>query len=288
MQKTIPALLLCFLLALPVFAQDDAQTPYEIALQRIEEARSSGAISLDLSGLGLTELPSEIGNLTQLLSLSLVENELSELPSSIGTLINLQRLDLRYNLLSNLPDEFANLQKVIELYLSDNEFYELPPQIGGLKTLRDLLLNQNHLSSLNPEIAQLSGLRFLSLSGNQLSDLPAEFSSLDELCWLDISYNQFRHLPTLLGEMESLQGTCIGIYRQYPSEIILDNNPLISPPPEVIAEGTPAILDYLRNEAWWHLQRLIAGGASSVGIVAAIVLGLLWKNHRRKGKKRGN
>ena len=32
------------------------------------------------------------------------------------------------------------------------------------------------------------------------------------------------------------------------------NNPLISPPPEVIAQGKEAILDYLRNEAWWHLQ----------------------------------
>jgi hypothetical protein len=52
-----------------------------------------------------------------------------------------------------------------------------------------------------------------------------------------------------------------------------------------IQVATPAILDYLRNEAWWHLQRLIAGAASSVGLVAALVLGLRWKNRRGRKEK---
>jgi hypothetical protein len=49
-------LILILLCVLPIQAQDDL-TPYEVALQKIEEARVSGATSLDLSGLGLAELP---------------------------------------------------------------------------------------------------------------------------------------------------------------------------------------------------------------------------------------
>jgi hypothetical protein len=67
--------------------------------------------------------------------------------------------------------------------------------------------------------------------------------------------------------------------------IFLDND-LISPPQEVIAQGTPAILEYLRNEAWWHVKKLIAGGAGFVGAVAAILLALRWRGRRGYEKKK--
>ena len=70
------------------------------------------------------------------------------------------------------------------------------------------------------------------------------------------------------------------------SSLSVAGNPLLFPPEEVTVEGTLAILDYLRNEAWWHLQRLIAGGAGFVGIVVAIVLGLRWRNRRGYEKKK--
>ena len=41
-------------------AKDDA---YQIALRRIEAAKKSGTESLDLSGLGLRDVPPEIGEL---------------------------------------------------------------------------------------------------------------------------------------------------------------------------------------------------------------------------------
>ncbi|MEO1255813.1 MAG: hypothetical protein AAFY41_13170 [Bacteroidota bacterium] len=54
-------------------AQDD---PYQIALERITEAEETGATILYLSALGLTELPPEIGNLTNLQLLYLYGNQL--------------------------------------------------------------------------------------------------------------------------------------------------------------------------------------------------------------------
>jgi hypothetical protein len=121
MRKRVLALILCLLLSGLVSAQDNTQTPYEIALERIEAARQSDATELNLNGLGLTELPPEIGNLTNLQVLGLGSNQFSTLPPEIGNLINLQSLilgeglggletpGLQYNQLRELPLKLAIL-----------------------------------------------------------------------------------------------------------------------------------------------------------------------------------
>jgi Leucine-rich repeat (LRR) protein len=82
----------------------------------IELAAASGSPSLDLSGMGLTKLPPEIGQLSQLQELNLEDNRLTELPPEIGQLTNLTRLNLRYNNLTSLPPEIWQLNlKTLEL-----------------------------------------------------------------------------------------------------------------------------------------------------------------------------
>ena len=68
------------------------------------------------------QIPSEIGNLTNLERLYLKDNQLSGLiPSEIGNLVNLQRLYLNENELSGeIPSELGNLVGLSHLYLSDN------------------------------------------------------------------------------------------------------------------------------------------------------------------------
>src|SRR5687767_14645801 len=102
----ILSLFLC--LTIPLHAQDNP-TPYDIALQRIQEAAATGATDLDLSDSGLTELPPEIGQLTGLQELSLGYNQLTSLPLEIGQLTNLERLSLDANSLTNLPLEIMEL-----------------------------------------------------------------------------------------------------------------------------------------------------------------------------------
>ncbi|MEO1668364.1 MAG: hypothetical protein AAFU54_27260, partial [Chloroflexota bacterium] len=70
---TCRALLIVLLVALlpGVAAAQDEPTPYEIALERIEAAARTNATALDLSGLELTEVPPEIGQLTALQRLDL-------------------------------------------------------------------------------------------------------------------------------------------------------------------------------------------------------------------------
>src|SRR5215213_6680072 len=97
------SLLLCLLFAGSILAQE---SPYEIALQRIEAAEAAGTTDIDLMGLGLTELPPEIGNLTNLQVLRLNFNQLSTLPAESGNLSNLGIAMLYSNQLTSLPSEF--------------------------------------------------------------------------------------------------------------------------------------------------------------------------------------
>jgi internalin A len=264
MRKILLSFILCLRLVGIISAQSNEQLLYKIALERIEEARVSEATELDLSGLGLIELPSEIGNLNSLQKLYLNENSLTSLPPEISRLANLQILGLR-----------------------GNELTSLLPEIGKLGNLQALGLGGNQLASLPSEIGKLGNLQWLGLGGNQLSNLPAEIAHLEALCYLDLSNNLFQHLPSELGQLHHLT-----IATECPYIVIgidYDDNPLISPPPEVLVEGTAAILDYLRNAAWWHMQRVIIGAAGSIGLVAALVLGLRWKNRRglKEKEKRG-
>ncbi|MBS4169428.1 F-box protein [Neochlamydia sp. AcF95] len=95
---------------------------------------------LNLSRAGLTYLPSEIGQMSQLQTLYLNQNQLTALPAEIGQLSNL-----------------------LQLYLSQNQLTALPTEIGQLSQLYWLDLNQNQLTSFPVEIGQLSQLQRLYL-----------------------------------------------------------------------------------------------------------------------------
>ena len=70
----------------------------------IEKARIEGATQLDLSLIGLIEVPKGIANLTQLQQLNLSGNQIEEIPDAIANLTLLQGLDLHNNQIKELPD----------------------------------------------------------------------------------------------------------------------------------------------------------------------------------------
>ena len=89
------------------------------------------AVPLDLSGMELTSLPPELGQLTALKELSLSNNQLSALPPELGQLTALTRLYLDNNQLSALPPELGQLTALTTLYLHGNPAVELPPEVLG-------------------------------------------------------------------------------------------------------------------------------------------------------------
>jgi hypothetical protein len=57
----------------------------------------------------------------------------------------------------------------------------------------------------------------------------------------------------------------------------------------VVEQGTEAILVYLRNQAWYHVQRWIIGMAAGVGMLVLFMLGFRFKQRgsRKMKVKRG-
>ena len=117
----------------------------------IDETTELHLSNSDLIG----EIPSEIGNLTNLTRLYLSNNQLTTLPESIGNLSNLEELELNNNQLTMLPDSIGSISSLKWLYLSNNQLTTLPESIGNLSNLEELDLIYNQLSTLPESICNL-------------------------------------------------------------------------------------------------------------------------------------
>ena len=128
-------------------------------------------LSLDdnqLSG----EIPTELGNLSNLQSLYLNYNQLTgEMPTELGNLSNLETLDLGGNQLSGeMPTELGNLSNLEELWLGTNQLTgEMPTELGNLSSLEQVGINDNQLTGELPDsltgLTMLEGLFFANNAG---------------------------------------------------------------------------------------------------------------------------
>lgn len=111
--------------------------------------------------------------------IDLHERKLTDIPKEIGVLSNLQELYLYGNKLTSLPKEIGNLSNLKILYLADNSLNSIPKEIGNLINLQELYLANNSLISVPKELGNLSNLQMLYLTNNQLTRLPKELTKLN-------------------------------------------------------------------------------------------------------------
>ncbi|SHJ57174.1 Leucine rich repeat-containing protein [Roseomonas rosea] len=173
-------------------------------LQALRRGELTGARALDLSGLGLKELPPEI----------------------LGLADTLEVLDLGRNALATLPPGFARLRRLRILFCSGTPFEHLPPVLGDLPALaqigfrgcglreippeslppalRWLTLTDNRIGELPPTLGQRPALQKLMLAGNRLRSLPASLEEAPALELLRLSANRFEELPPWLPDLPRL------------------------------------------------------------------------------------
>ncbi|MCP4369534.1 MAG: leucine-rich repeat domain-containing protein [Deltaproteobacteria bacterium] len=121
-------------------------------LDLINFTKTNRLTALDLSEKGVSQIPKEIGLLTDLEELSLSFNELQEIPEEIGNLANLKILKLHGNTLANLPLTLKKLQKLEELTLGGNTFKEIPATVYELFALKRLAFPANKVKSISKDI----------------------------------------------------------------------------------------------------------------------------------------
>ncbi|CAM6059884.1 unnamed protein product [Sphagnum tenellum] len=162
----------------------------------------------DASIVGM--LPSGIGNLTYLVTLSLtgnpnltgcLPNELASLPLNI--------LDLHNNGFNgSIPTNLAQASNLLQLDLSGNQFTgEFPIQFLNTETLQEFSIGSNQLQGTIQSNAfeKLTQLLTLDISNNNFIGPLPNFSSLSILNSLNLSYNKFTELPQLPEFLNSSQ-----------------------------------------------------------------------------------
>ena len=115
--------------------------------------------------------------------------------------------------LALLPEELRTLKYLTVLDLSDNLLTELPEWIGELTALEQLVLRGNRLTQLPPSLARLGRLTQLDATDNRLLQVAPELAALPRLATIELRGNPH----------------------------------LLVPPPEVVAHGGRAALEYLRG-----------------------------------------
>ena len=198
-----------------------AKKAYLEAQATIAQAARDCSKSLHLSGLGLTSVPPEIGQLANLTTLYLSKNQLTSVPPEIGQLANLTTLNLHINQLTSVPPDIGQLANLTTLHLHANKLTSVPPDIGQLANLTTLHLHANKLTSVPQEIGQLANLTELALDNNQLTSLPSEIGQLANLTTLYLHRNKLTSVPPDIGQLAKLR------------ELLIDDNQLTSVPPEI-------------------------------------------------------
>ena len=254
----------------------------EEAVRRIDQAAEEKLTELDLSGLGLEELPPEIGKCTQLETLVLgkvkswrgvdgkwtpqpITNQLTSLPEELRSMKNLRSINLSCNPFGKMPDLLLEMKQLESLNLTSIGLTEIPEAIGQLSNLTQLNLSHNPIAQIPEAIAQLFNLILLFLSNNQITQIPKDLGQLSNLTRLDLSSNQITSIPEDLGQLSNLKQLNLSNNQieKIPEgletlpkleKLDLRRNPLpispevLGPANKYEAPGTPAaIFNYLRQ-----------------------------------------
>jgi Leucine-rich repeat (LRR) protein len=187
-------LLLCAQEGLVLSEPEMTSIPDEVFAQ-------SGLKQLQINHTKIEKLSLRIGELTRLERFSIWPSYLTELPAEIGALTNLTDLSISgkarpdtyhhyTSRIAALPPETGHLTQLHRLYLRANHIEHLPDEIGNLTALRQLMLDHNDLASLPESIGALTNLQHIGLHDNPpLSALPASMENLQQLESIGLNHN---------------------------------------------------------------------------------------------------
>eukprot|EP00002_Diphylleia_rotans_P017619 TRINITY_DN3419_c0_g1_i1.p1 TRINITY_DN3419_c0_g1~~TRINITY_DN3419_c0_g1_i1.p1 ORF type:complete len:1027 (-),score=190.27 TRINITY_DN3419_c0_g1_i1:251-3331(-) len=159
---------------------------------------------LYLSLNGLTEIPSRITRLVNLLVLDLDSNNLYQIPSEFCNLTQLTKLDVSNNKIATVSQEFSRLQSLEHLALWGNLLSDATPVLSSTK-LTYLNVGKNLLSELPDTLSRLSSLQFLDFSFNTISGLSEGLGHLVDLKEIRAQQNLFENLPESFSSLTNIQ-----------------------------------------------------------------------------------
>lgn len=164
--------------------------------------------------------------------------EMPEGMDLLGHCEELVTLNLSHNVIRTVPKSLDTLKRLKKLLLNQNKIGQLPHELGQLKSLETLRAEDNELRYLPYSLSYSTTLVELCVSGNLLETLPDGLGAVPTLKRLAVTANKLKKLPYSLGFCKTL------------TELQAYENPLEDPPYQVMEQGMPHVLWYLRQQHW--------------------------------------
>lgn len=140
-------------------------------------------------------IPTEIGELTQLRKLKIWYGNHAEIPPFIYDMHQLEYLQIRFNQLETISPKIAALSHLKVLDLSSNKLKSIPDEVGKLTALEELELGGNLLKEVPESIGYLKKIQVLGLCGNALKSLPVSITKWTKWVAVSLCENNFRKTP---------------------------------------------------------------------------------------------
>jgi internalin A len=204
------------------------------AQNRVKRLRSM--YKENISGYENGYVVSDIGNI---IALNLHNAKIQDI-TFLKDLPHLTQLILSSNKISDLSP-LKKLDALTDLRLYNNQISDLSP-LKELNVLFSLWLSSNQISDLSP-LRALKVLHYLDLSSNQISDL-SPLIHIKKLKYLYLMNNRISRLPR---ETLDLNLSIHWEFDESNSGIFLEDNPIKSPPLEIIKQGNEAVHNYFQE-----------------------------------------
>ena len=192
--------------------------------------------TLELRYSQLNDL-SFLSNLTKLKTLNLENNQISDL-WFLSILPKLQKVNLNNNQISDISF-LSTLSELQNLDLGINLISDIK-DLSNLAGLQTLDLGINKISDISV-LSDLTGLQNLNLRSNEINDISV-LSDLKGLKQLDLCENKITNIIPLKDLIIS-SGLDIN-WNTSDDGILIEDNPLTTPPPEIVKRGRDAVLRY--------------------------------------------
>ncbi len=197
--------------------------------------------SIELLSLDNNEISdlSPLATLNSIKYIFLGQNQISDI-SSLASLSSIQGLWLIHNKISDISP-LVSLNSIRDLFLAYNQIPDISP-LSVLNSIQKLWLFNNQISDISP-LASLNSIRELLLDRNQINDI-SPLASLQSLTELSIKHNPIKALPESITEFDmEIQWS----NESKPGFITFYDNPLETPPPEIVKLGKEAVRQYFRS-----------------------------------------